>query len=237
MTFEKKFCTNCGAPLEPGAKFCGGCGKPAGTPLTSMPAPQAQAPVTPPPPATPAAPAYTPAPAAPPPPAGEQIVAVIEGLYRKKGLFENETVMMLVTDRRVGFLVLTSKLVNELTKQSYKDARAQGKGFFEASLNTGAWMETAKGRYRSQPPEVSLSEHPDNRVVELGQVRGVSLKPGKEITNPKKTGVTIGGTKRADGEFFMATGAGEIRYGVAAALFDKLHAALQKAGFSNLRVD
>ena len=175
MAEVKKFCTNCGKPLEPGTRFCGFCGKEiSGSPPAASVSTGS---------GTITAPPTLPAPPAKAPPAAtaEQLIGVIPGISRKKGLFAVEGFSLVVTEKRLIFAVVTSEMVKEAAKKANEEAKANGKGFMAGMLEAATVGYTIHKRYFDMTPEAALAENSTNFAVELSRVKKVKIEPSKRV--------------------------------------------------------
>jgi hypothetical protein len=184
VSTEKRFCTSCGKPLEPGDKFCGSCGYQLTKPATNAappPTPAASANV--PPPAAAVAPPpviAAPPPATPSPAAQERLTGIIPAVSRKKGLFSVEGFNVIVTEKRIIFAAMTNEMVKaEAAKQGQK-------GFFAGMLGAATVGYTFYKRYLDMAPEAALRENPQNFAIELGRIRKIKLEMGSHIRDKSR---------------------------------------------------
>ena len=134
MVAEKKFCTNCGNPIDTGARFCAYCGQPLNqihsnaAPANQIEATTSSTSITP----QPGIAANTNGPAAKVDftPSAEQIVGVIPGISRKKGMFNYESYHIIVTPKRLIFAAVTNEIMKDEAQKS------SGKGM-------GSYLKTA----------------------------------------------------------------------------------------------
>ena len=200
MVAEKKFCSNCGNPLDIGAKFCAFCGQP----LTQIP-----------PTTAPARKIVTTAPSASnttesaistnsnvpaakvdlAPPV-EQILGVIPGISRKKGMFNFESYHIIVTPKRLIFAAVTNEIMKEEAQKS------SGKGI-------GSYLKTALAgndftqRYLNMAPEQALHESPQNFDVDLSRIRKVKVEQGT---------LYLDGRKQDEGKLIIETAGDKLSF-------------------------
>ena len=220
MVAEKKFCTNCGNPLDIGAKFCAYCGQP----LTQLypnaaPASQIEA-TTPSTPNTtrPAVSANTNVPAANVDytPSAEQIVGVIPGISRKKGMFNIESYHIVVTPKRLIFAAVTNEIMKEEAQKS------SGKGI-------GSYLKTALAgndftqRYLNMAPEQALHEDPQNFDVDISRVRKVKVEKGT---------LYLDGRKQDDGKLIIETAGDKLSFMLKNNYYDVARHLFQKVGLA-----
>ena len=179
MTTGKKFCANCGNPLEVGGKFCAYCGSPLSGAQSASSAPPSPMPSPPPPP--PLAPEpNAPLAAAPATPAAtENIIGVIPGISRMKGIFKVEAYHIVVTEKRLIFAIVTNQAMKEEAQKS------SGKGF-GGFLKTAISGNDLTPRYINMPPEQALHETPGNFSVDLSAIRKVKVEQGMEFLDDRK---------------------------------------------------
>lgn len=189
MNQTPRFCSNCGKPLNPGARFCGSCGATVqAIPAAPQPPPQ-QPQYTPPPQpqyapppqqpqyAPPPQPQYAPPPANMPQPQyapaqpSEIVLGVIPGGTRRSGFlgFKAESYTIVATSHRLLFAPFTTRIQKESVNQAREAAKAQGKGFFG---QWGAQLTSGSGaRYLGMPPEAILAEESGSFFLMNNQVR------------------------------------------------------------------
>lgn len=224
MAQTKKFCTNCGKPVEPGWKFCGACGQTANTGISAAP----PAPPSPPPPAPPSPPVI-PAPSYhPPSPPAESIIGVVPNVSRRKNILAVEGFNVIVTGRRLIFAAIT----NELIKEEAQRAR-EGGGFWGLAAAATAGFTLYK-RYLTMPPEAALAETPANFALERASVRRVKLEAGKEInsyhSSKANQGSIIKHHQYGNGKFELETASGTLKFEIPNSSFDTASETLKKAG-------
>lgn len=215
------FCADCGAPIVAISRFCGNYGKPIVSQQTNPPLPATPDPViiSPTPPVIPIS-VFTPpsAPITPPfvqtPPQAEKPLSMIEGLCRKKNFLQMDGVWLLITDRRLGIIILSTDIVKRMASQTYEQARANGAGKLGAMFTD--WVEYAKKHYSTIPIDEALHEHPDNIAYGLNQIRGFKIKRGRVTRHVKSSGFNRGGDIRANGEIIIDTVSGSIKLEVVA---------------------
>jgi zinc-ribbon domain len=185
---QPSLCDQCGAPLNPGAKFCSKCGQmvralpeqpqspaiatPAGP--VSIPPPQATAAQEP-------VPVPRPAPAAPiaapqPPQSGEQVLGVIPAAQRRKGLFGTQTFSVIVTPTRLVFAEVTSQMQKDAVREAQQEAKQQGKGFLGQIGAQLSWLNRIVDKYSAMPVERALAETQDNFFILNSHVRKVQIQ-------------------------------------------------------------
>lgn len=167
MTQSPRFCENCGAPLNPGARFCGQCGQtvraagatPAGSP------PQAVQP----------APAPVPAPQEE---AGsaEPVVGVLAGLQRRKGLLGYQTWNLVVTPQRLVFALMTQQMMNDAVRQAQEQAKREGKGLMARIAAQMGWLQLMVDKYHDMPVDATLAEQSDNFFFLVNQIKKVKVE-------------------------------------------------------------
>jgi len=105
----------------------------------------------------------------------ENLIGIIPGVSRKKGLFKSETFNILVTEKRMIFTLVT----NEIMKEQATQLKGQG---FLARLQGAASGEYITRRYHDIPPEQALKESPGNFSIDIAEVKKVKTKTG--MSNP-----------------------------------------------------
>lgn len=185
---EPRFCTACGKPLTPGARFCAVCGvqvvapqaraiiPEAPVPAAPAPAPAQPAPVPAPAPSAPPAPA----PAAPAPASGERVLAIVPNANLRAGFMGVKRVAytLVLTDTRVIFARLTNEMLKQAVADARDDAKTAGKGFFG---QWGAQMQAAftyAQRYLSMDPAAALAETAENFAVDRHALSKIKFKAG-----------------------------------------------------------
>ena len=166
MTQNAKFCSNCGAQLQPDDHFCASCGKPLAAPVQAAPPPSD---------ALPPAPAYTPAYNPPPQANIEALIGVIPSVSRRKGLGV-ESFNIVVTPRRLIFAVMTNDMLAKEAQKAGKEG-----GFFGGMLNAATVGFNFYKRYLEMTPDAALAESPQNFAVDRANIRKVKVEAGKEI--------------------------------------------------------
>ena len=212
MSQQRHFCTNCGQPIDEGARFCASCGAeiaPANVqqnapppvyqpPPAYQPPPVYPSPNYQPPPVYNAPPAYTPPPTATPaygyqvPVPGipaEGLIGVIPNASRKKGLIAMEVFNIVVTNQRMIFAMMTSQMI----KDAAASHRGEGVGGFFQAMGSGY---TLWERYLQMPPEQALHENPNNFPIFLNQISRVKYTGEKAIftAGAVSVGFRVGGS-------------------------------------------
>jgi hypothetical protein len=170
MATERHFCSSCGKPVEPGDKFCGSCG---GT-LKVPAAPTAST--------IPAAPQVTPAPQAPTQPAtavvnaGEAVIGVIPA-SRKSGMFSQEGLHIVVTEKRLICAVFTNEMIKQAAKEEGKS------GFLSGMIGAATVGYTYYKRYLSMSADAALKENAQNFAVGKESIQKIKLVLGKRQTD------------------------------------------------------
>jgi hypothetical protein len=253
---SSKFCTSCGATLNPSARFCGGCG----LAMASNPPPPPAQPQYAPPPAPPsyqqppgypmppyhqppyAQQAYAPPPPPQPPPvygypqaapqyamppAGEALIGIIPGVTRKKGLFGVEALNAVVTNSRIIFAVQTNEMVREETARA-----GQGQGFFGKMAGAMAAGYNIWKRYLNIPPEQALRENPGNFAIYLNQIRRVKFDAGRTLfqKGPVSIGVGVNRDNDEPAHLEIETVAERLKFDVATHFQEQARNALRQAG-------
>jgi len=170
MVSEKKFCSNCGNPLESGARFCPYCG----SPLSGVQSPQSvpvTAPVASPPQTAPAAPLTQPASATV---SEEKLIGVIP-LSQRKGLFKFESFSLLVTEKRMIFALITNTIMKEQAAQLHSQGFAKGLG---SLLTSASATDYISKRYFFKSPEDALKENAENFAIDRSRIKKVKVHSG-----------------------------------------------------------
>lgn len=209
MSEVKRFCTDCGKPLEPGTRFCGNCGKPVsgGTP----------------PAAAPAAPVYAAPPVQNVP--GERLIGIIPGVSRKKGLFGVEGFSVVVTEKRIIFAAVTNEMIKEAAKKE-----SEGKGFLAGMLGAATVEYTFHKRYYDMAPEAVLAENSQNFAVELSRIKKVKVEEGRRL--PREKGAVIHHDRWEDGKFEVQTAGDKYVFTLPHSSYDAAVEVMRKAGLN-----
>lgn len=150
MVQNKRFCTNCGAPLTAGDKFCGSCGHPLVIPPIESPAivPASEK-------------------------SAETLIGIIPAVSRKKGLLGAESFNIVVTEKRMIFAEMTGDMVKEEAKKYGQE------GFLTGMLGAMTVGYTLHKRYLNMSPEDALHENPGNFFIDLNRIKKVRIEEGK----------------------------------------------------------
>jgi hypothetical protein len=160
---ERKFCSSCGKPENVGARFCAYCGQAFAGSVSAFPPSQS-------PPSVNIANQPLPLPSSP---SGENIIGVIPGASRKKGMFAIEAYHVVVTEKRLIFAIVTKEAIKEESQKS------SGKGF-------GGFLKTALAgndltqRYLNLTPQQALRETPENFDIDINRIRKIKIEKGLE---------------------------------------------------------
>ena len=181
MNTPTRYCKNCGKPLDAQARFCGNCGQTVGAPPVAVAAPDvAPQPVAPPVaetfPVFEAPQVSSPSPQPPFPQWDEEILGVMAGAARKKGLLglAADHFTLVFTNQRLIFAYQTSEMMKANVQKAKDAARQQGKGFFG---QWGAVLTANSGsHYCGMQPAAILAEHPANYVLLYHQIRSAKLR-------------------------------------------------------------
>jgi len=155
MMSQAKFCEQCGAALNPDARFCRQCGHPV----------QAGA-------AQPSTVQQAPPPAAP---TGEQVLGVIAGAQRRKGLLGRQTFNVVVTPGRLVFAEMTKQMMNDAVRQAAETAKREGRGILGRIAAQMGWLNLMVERYSQMPVERALAEQPGNFFILNSHIRKVRI--------------------------------------------------------------
>jgi hypothetical protein len=183
----KRFCTQCGTPLDSEDKFCASCGRPVKAPAaaaaapvvpTAAPAAPIAAPVTS--PVTPAAPPAQPSSEAQPMPQRdiETVTGAVQ-VVRRKNMFSFETFHLILTSKRMIFAAFT----NDIVKQAAREAGQTG--FFSGLVGAATIGFTYYKKYLTMDPEAVLRENPQNFALQRSNIRKVKLEMGSRHRDPK----------------------------------------------------
>ncbi|MCX5971476.1 MAG: zinc ribbon domain-containing protein [Coprothermobacterota bacterium] len=163
-----RFCSSCGAPQTEGTRFCGSCGQS----LANLPSSQGAA--TPP---------------SPPPAAdsGERVLGVVPNL--SAGTLGAKSYVLVVTDRRLLVVRITSQNMAEVVRKSQEEGKAQGKGFFERWGDQISAFYRYAERYLSMAPGAILAENGENYAIDHSQVTRITIdgQEGQDDPNTKGT--------------------------------------------------
>lgn len=195
MSSTSKYCTQCGSPLAPDARFCGQCGQvvratPVATPVVAPAAPQ------------------------PVPSVAEPTVGIIPNLQRRKGFLgmSAETFYLVVTPGRLVFASVTSKMMQEAIAAARQEAKDQGKGFLGRFAAQMAWSDVICRQYQAMPVDAILAQYPGSFFIPNNQIKKVRLEEGSAdedgTTNAQVTFDTMSGKHKFD---FSGTGTGNAR--------------------------
>jgi hypothetical protein len=159
------YCENCGAEVDPNAKFCNKCG--AALNVASM--------MPPPSPPSTQSPAKMQAPASTRDSGSENILGVM--LLRKpKSLGRYDSFTGVVTTHRMIFAQMTSDMLKEAVKMAREQAKAEGKGFW------GQWSDQLKAsfaysqKYLTMVPSAILAETQGNFAVDNNTIHEFKMK-------------------------------------------------------------
>ena len=204
MSEVKKFCTECGKPLEPGARFCGNCGKTVSgvTPPVAAPAALSGQNVS-----------------------GESLIGIIPGVSRKKGLFSVEGFSVVITGKRIIFAAVTNEMIKEAAKKE-----SEGKGFLAGMLGAATVGYNLHKRYYDMAPEAILAENPQNFAVELVRIKKVKVEEGRRL--PREKGAVIHVDRFEDGKFEVQTAGDKYAFNLPHSSYDAAVEVTRKAGLN-----
>ena len=148
--------------------------------------------------------------------AGENLVGIIPGVHRKKGLFGSETFNILVTDNRLVFALLTNDIIKE------QAAQLKGQGFM-ARLQGAASGEYITRRYQDMPPEQALKESPGNFTITTSDVKKIKIKMGSANT---------GNVHDDDGKLEIQTNRDKLSFVLPAGSYPAAKTVLKNAGLA-----
>ena len=178
------YCSNCGKPTDPNAKFCSSCGaslnKFINQPDPAQPRYSATSTTLPPP--SPYEPPVGQTSQMPQPQNtqvnSEQILGTII-LKMPKSFGRWDSYTGVVTSQRLIFAQITTEIMKNAAHQASDKAKAEGKGFF------GQWGDQLKStysyaaRYFSMPPQAILAETPGN--FELSNNMIIEIKVNQKL--------------------------------------------------------
>ena len=163
MTTEtKRFCGKCGAPLDAEMRFCVGCGQPVAAPAPSANQPVATAQAR---------------------PSGDQVLGVIAGLNKPKGLFSVQSWNLIVTRQRLVFALMTKEMMTDAARQTDDQAKAEGKGWMGRLAARFGWLQLMVDKYAAMPVDQALAENPENFGLLSSEIKKVKLE---RRTNSKR---------------------------------------------------
>ena len=220
MVAEKKFCTNCGNPIDTGARFCAYCGQSLNqihsnaAPANQIEATTSSTSITP----QPGIAANTNGPAAKVDftPSVEQIVGVIPGISRKKGMFNYESYHIIVTPKRLIFAAVT----NEIMKDEAQKSSGKGMGSY---LKTALAGNDFTQRYLNMAPEQAMHESPENFGVDLSSIRKVKIEKGT---------LYLDGRKQDEGKLIIETVGDKFSFMLRNNYYDIARQLIQKVGLA-----
>jgi hypothetical protein len=161
------FCVQCGAVLEPNARFCGFCGK-----LVNLSQTTSQTS----PPINSACLAYDASPNV------EQVSEIInEGIFRKKSFGRLDTIHLIITNRRLIFAIITQQTEINAVKQAYQEARQNGQTRLSASGESLGAEKSLVARYQSIPLDSVTRENPDNLALNIDKALKITIKQGPMV--------------------------------------------------------
>ena len=198
-----RFCSQCGARLNPGVRFCGQCGQPLPTqvqtpqkvtalstaPLTApfMPAPE--------PVANPRSVANPlPPPVTAPQNNPEVVLGILPFISRRKGLFGSESFNLVITPYRLIFAQVTTDMMQASAQQSVEAAKEEGKGWIGRTAAAWSSRSALWQRYFQMPVEAILAEQPGNFFVLVNQVKQARIDAGYDPESTAPDTLTIEST-------------------------------------------
>lgn len=172
-----KFCTACGAALDPGARFCGQCGG-AVQPGQATPG------------RSPAGPPMGPAVA---PAATEPILGIVPALQRRKGFLgmSADTFNLVITPQRLVFAFVSPQTMRQAVTEARDEARSQGRGFFGQVAAQMGWVDVVCHQYSTMPVEAIPAHFPGSFVVPNIEVRRIRLKESIDDESGSSSGELI----------------------------------------------
>ena len=162
-----RFCSSCGAPQTEGTRFCGQCGQSLADP--SSPQITASSAVSP--------PAVN---------SGERVLGVVPNLAA--GTFGAKSYVLVLTERRLLVVRVTSQVMAEAVRKSQEEGKAQGKGFFERWGDQIAAGFRFSERYLSMTPDQILTENAENYAIDHSQVTRISFDGHERDDEPNTKG-------------------------------------------------
>ncbi len=210
MAQDKRFCTNCGAPLEKGGRFCGQCGQPVSI-TSGVPSPQS---------------AGTPTPLIATATSGEAVLGIIPNVTRKKGLFGQEAYNIVFTDRKVIFAILTAAMIKEESRRQQAEAKEKNQGFLASTFAYMTAGYSVYRRYFSMPPEAIITESPENFFVDMGRVKSARIDEGRRVRQAN------GIYTHVDSKIVIDTTNGKYSFNLPGEAVDAAGGVLKKVGLS-----
>ena len=159
-----RYCTNCGAPIDPRHRFCGQCGQAVQTP---EPGPSSHQP-----------PAPTRVPGGPSPPLPTEDMLGFVAVGKPKGPLgmRQDSYNVIVTPTRLIFAYVSPDLMKAAVKDAREEAKRQGKGFLGQWGAQLAWLDVLHRRYQTMTADAILRQYPGSFVIANHQIRRVRYK-------------------------------------------------------------
>jgi len=118
-------------------------------------------------------------------PSSEPVIGIIRGLAQQKG-FSAKSYNLVVTQHRLIFARLTTKMLNAAVSQAKQGAKAEGRGFFGQLGATIKANAKLCERYYHIPIDMIIQENPDNFVVYPQQIRRVRILVANSMDETNK---------------------------------------------------
>jgi len=185
MPQAARFCTNCGAPLNPDNRFCGSCGHAVEQVSDATPPAAPAQPVQPVRPAPQAAPAM-PAAQIEPGMHSEPILGTIANVQKRKGFMgiSADTYNLIVTPTRLVFAYVSQQTMKAEVAEANQEAKAQGKNWLGVVGAQMGWLKRLLAKYNSMTIEEILAQYPGSFIISNAEVKKIRLgAPSDEDSN------------------------------------------------------
>lgn len=106
----------------------------------------------------------------------EEILGIIPALNRRTGLFSVKTYTLIVTNRRLIFALLTSKMMQAAVAEA--NEASKGKGMLARMKEALTSQQRIYSRYYNMTGEEILRENPENFAVNNDEIKTVKIHIG-----------------------------------------------------------
>ena len=106
----------------------------------------------------------------------EKMVGLIPVLKKPKSFGRWDTYALVITDQRLVFAQLTSKMLKEAAAEAQRRGKEEGKGFFSRWADQLKATMAYSQRYWDIPPEQALHENPGNFSIPNQEIRKMQIK-------------------------------------------------------------
>ncbi|MFH0875931.1 MAG: hypothetical protein V1859_08385 [archaeon] len=129
----------------------------------------------------------------------ESIIGIIPNTTRKKGLFSNQCINVIITDKRIILAHLTSEVIKEEAERVSKASKEKGKNIFSRMAQYAFCGQSAYKKYFNMAPDEILAENKENFEINPENIIHAKIDSNKIYKNNIETAINVLKIKHTSG--------------------------------------